>query len=92
MRPAPTARPGPEGLHSQPVLHNAHGVGDPVDGDGLRAGGAVVGDPTGAGELLVGVGEGLGVCDGLGNRVGLGEVRVGLAVGAAGEEEELVTA
>jgi hypothetical protein len=63
-------------------------VGDPVDGDGLRAGGAVVGDPTGVGELLVGVTEGLGVCDGLGDRVGPGEVRVALDVGAA--EEELV--
>ena len=57
-------------------------MGDPADGDGLRAGGAVVGDPTGAGELLVGVGEGLGVCDGLGDRVGLGEVWVGLGAGA----------
>ena len=57
-------------------------MGDPVDGDGLRTGGAVVGDPAGAGELLVGVGEGLGVCDGLGDRVGLGEVEVGLDVGA----------
>jgi hypothetical protein len=60
-------------------------VGDPVDGDGLAAGGAVVGDPTGAGELLVGVGEGLGVCDGLGDRVGAGEVRAGLDAGADGE-------
>ena len=57
-------------------------MGDPVDGDGLRPGGAVAGDPVGAGELLVGVGEGLGVCDGLGDRVGLGEVWVGLDVGA----------
>jgi hypothetical protein len=65
---------------------NAHGVGDPADGDGLRAGGVVVDDPTGAGELLVGVGEGLGVCDGLGDRAGRGEVRVGLCVGAGGEE------
>jgi hypothetical protein len=64
-------------------------VGDPADGDGLRADCAVVGDPTGVGELLVGVGEGLGVCDGLGDRVGPGEVRVALDVGAA-EEEELV--
>ena len=63
-------------------------MADPADGDGLRAGGAdVAGDPTGVGELLVGVGEGLGVCDGLGDRVGPGEVGVGLAVGAAGEEE-----
>jgi hypothetical protein len=61
-------------------------VGDPEDGDGLRAGGAVVGDSVGAGELLVGVGDGLGVCDGLGDRVGRGEVWVGLDVGAAGEE------
>lgn len=60
-------------------------MGDPADGDGLTAGGSVVGDPTGAGELLVGVGEGLGVCDGLGDRVGLGEAWVGLDVGAAGE-------
>ena len=60
-------------------------MGDPADGDGLRAGGAVLGDPAGAGELLVGVGEGLGVYDGLGDRVGLGEVEVGLDVGAAGE-------
>ena len=57
-------------------------MGDPADGDGLRAGGAVLGDPAGAGELLVGVGEGRGVCDGLGDRVGLGEVWVGLDVGA----------
>ncbi len=63
-----------------------HGVGDPADGDGLRAGGAVVADPTGAGELLVGVAEGLGVCDGLGDCVGRGEVGAGLDVGAAGEE------
>ena len=61
-------------------------MGDPADGDGLRAGGAVVGDPPGAGELLVGVGEGRGVCDGLGDRVGRGEVWVGLDVGAAGED------
>ena len=26
MRPAPTARAGPEGLHSRPVLHNAEGT------------------------------------------------------------------
>ena len=61
-------------------------MGDPEDGDGLRAGGAVVGDPAGAGELLVGVGEGLGVCDGLGDPVGRGEVWVVLDGGAAGEE------
>ena len=60
-------------------------MGDPVDGVGLRAGGAVVGDPAGVGELLVGVGDGLGVCDGLGDRVGLGEVGAGLDVGEAGE-------
>jgi hypothetical protein len=57
-------------------------VGDPADGDGLRPGGAVAADPVGVGELLVGVSEGLGVCDGLGDRVGLGEVWVGLDVGA----------
>jgi hypothetical protein len=62
-------------------------VDDPADGDGLSEGGAVVGDPTGVGEPLVGVGEGLGVCDGLGDRVGAGEVRGGLDVGAPGEEE-----
>jgi hypothetical protein len=45
-------------------------VGDPVDGDGLEADGAVLGDPAGTGELLVGVGEGLGVCDGLGELAG----------------------
>jgi hypothetical protein len=45
-------------------------VGDPVDGDRLGAGGAVLGDPTGVGELLVGAGEGLAVCDGLGEPVG----------------------
>jgi hypothetical protein len=56
-------------------------VGDPADGDGLRPGGAVVGDPTGVGELLAGVSEGLGVCDGLADRVGLGEALVGLDVG-----------
>jgi hypothetical protein len=60
-------------------------VGDPVDGDRLGAGGAVLGDPTGAGELLVGVGEGLGVCDGLGELAGCGEVPVGLGFGWAGE-------
>ena len=43
----------------------------------------MVGEPTGAGELLVGVGEGLGVCDGLGERDGRGDVPVGLDVGAA---------
>jgi hypothetical protein len=61
-------------------------VGDPVDGDGLRAGGTVVGDPAGAGELLVGVGEGLGVCDGLGDRVGWGEAEVDVGAWVVGEE------
>jgi hypothetical protein len=60
-------------------------VGDPADGDGLRAGGAVVGDPTAAGELLAGVDEGLSVCDGLGDRVGRGEVWVGVGAGAVAE-------
>jgi hypothetical protein len=45
----------------------------------------VVGDPRGVGELLVGVAEGLAVCDGLGDRVGLGEVLVGEGAGAVGE-------
>jgi hypothetical protein len=61
-------------------------VGDSVGGDGLSSGGAAVGDPTGVGEPLVGVADGLGVCDGLGDRVGLGEVPVGLVVGVAGAE------
>jgi hypothetical protein len=39
-------------------------------------GGAVVGDPTGVGELLAGVAEGLAVSDGRADRVGVGEVRV----------------
>jgi len=56
-------------------------VGDPADGDGLTADGAGVVEPAGVRELLVGVGAGLGVCDGLGDRVGLGEVWVGLDVG-----------
>jgi hypothetical protein len=43
-----------------------------------------VGDPRGAGEVLAGVAEGLTVCDGLGDRVGLGEVDV--AAGAVEEE------
>ena len=60
-------------------------MGDTADGDGLKVGGAVVDDPTGAGELLVGEGATLGVCDGLGEWVGRGEVPVGLGVGAAGE-------
>ena len=46
----------------------------------------MVGDPTGAGEVPVGVAEGLTVCDGLGDRVGWGEVRVGVGAGAVGEE------
>ena len=61
-------------------------MGDPADGDGLRPGGAVVGDPAGAGELLVGVAEGLGVCDKLGDCAGRGKVGAGLDVGAAGDE------
>jgi hypothetical protein len=44
-------------------------------------GGAVVGDPTGVGELLVGVAEGLAVREGLGDRLGEGEVCVGEGVG-----------
>ena len=47
-------------------------------------GGAVVADPTGVGELLPGVADGLALCDGLGDRVGEGEVRVG--VDAVGDE------
>lgn len=43
-----------------------------------------MGDPRGAGEVLAGVAEGLTVCDGLGDRVGLGEVDV--AAGAVEEE------
>ncbi|MGH3178647.1 MAG: hypothetical protein ACRDPF_32830 [Streptosporangiaceae bacterium] len=50
-----------------------------------RVGGAVVADPTGVGELPVGVAEGRAVCDGLGDRVGEGEVCVGAAVDAVGE-------
>ena len=57
-----------------------------MDGDGLAADGAVVGDPSGAGEVLAAVAEGLTVCDGLGDRVGLGEVDVG----AGAVEEEVV--
>lgn len=49
----------------------------------------MVADPTGVGELLVGVAEGaegLAVRDGLGDdRVGEGEVRVGAGVDAVGE-------
>jgi hypothetical protein len=48
------------------------------------AGGAVAGDPTGVGEVLVGVAEGLTVCDGRGDSVGRGEVDV--AAGAVEEE------
>jgi hypothetical protein len=48
-------------------------------------GGAVVADPTGVGEFPVGVAEGRAVCDGLGDRVGEGEVCVGADVDAAGE-------
>jgi hypothetical protein len=51
-----------------------------------RVGGAVVGDPTAVGELPVGVADGLAVCDGLGDRVGEGEVRVGAGAVAVGEE------
>jgi hypothetical protein len=35
--------------------------------------------------VLAGVAEGLAVCDGLGDRVGLGEVLVGVGAGAVGE-------
>ena len=52
----------------------------------MGADGAVVGDPTGAGEVPAGVAEGLTVCDGLGDRVGWGEVRVG----SGAVEEEVV--
>ena len=45
----------------------------------------MVGDPRGAGEVLAGVAEGLAVCDGLGDRVGEGEVCVGADVDAVGE-------
>ena len=44
-----------------------------------------MGDPRGAGEVLSGVAEGLTVCDGLGDRVGRGEVD-----GDAGAVEEEV--
>jgi hypothetical protein len=46
---------------------------------------AVVGDPTGVGDSLAGVAEGLAVRDGRGDRVGEGEVRVGAGVAAVGE-------
>jgi hypothetical protein len=45
----------------------------------------VVADPAGVGELLPGVAEGRAVCDGLGERVGEGEVCVGAGVDAVGE-------
>jgi hypothetical protein len=45
----------------------------------------VVGDPTGAGDVLPGVAEGLAVCDGLGDRVGEGEVLVGVGAGVLEE-------
>ena len=45
----------------------------------------MVGDPRGVGELPAGVAEGLAVCDGLGDRVGLGEVLLGEGAGAVGE-------
>jgi len=56
-----------------------------VDGEAPRLGCAVVADPTGVGELLVGVAEGLAVRDGRGDRVGEGEVWVGAGVDAVGE-------
>ena len=46
----------------------------------------MAGDPRGAGEVLAGVAEGLTVCDGLGDRVGLGEVLVDVGAGEVGEE------
>ena len=49
-----------------------------------------MGDPRGAGDVLAGVAEGLTVCDGLGDRVGEGEVCVGVGVGAGAVEEEVV--
>jgi hypothetical protein len=49
-----------------------------------RVGGAVVGDPTGVGELLADVAEGLAVRDGRGDRVGAGEVRAGEVRAGAG--------
>ena len=48
-----------------------------------------MGDPRGAGEVVAGVAEGLTVCDGLGDRVGLGEVLVGEGAGAV--EEDVVS-
>ena len=55
-----------------------------------RVGGAVVGDPTGVGELLAGVAEGLAVSDGRCDRVGEGEVRAGVDVDVDVVGEELV--
>jgi hypothetical protein len=49
----------------------------------------VVGDPRGAGDVLAGVAEGLTVCDGLGDRVGEGEVCVGEGVGVDVVDEVL---
>ena len=46
----------------------------------------MVGDPRGVGDVLAGVAEGLTVCDGLGDRVGPGEVLVGEDAGAVEEE------
>jgi hypothetical protein len=48
-------------------------------------GGAVVADPTGVGDALPGVAEGLALCDGLGE----GEVRVGVGLAAGAVWEEL---
>ena len=48
-----------------------------------------MGDPRGAGEVLAGVAEGLTECDGLSDRVGLGEVLAGEDAGEV--EEGLVT-
>jgi hypothetical protein len=45
----------------------------------------VVGAPAGVGDVLAGVAEGLAVRDGLGDRVGSGEVRVGMGAGPVGE-------
>ena len=44
-----------------------------------------MGDPRGADEVLAGVAEGLTVRDGLGDRVGRGEVRVGAGTDEVGE-------
>ena len=49
----------------------------------------MVGDPRGAGEVLAGVAEGRTVCDGLGDRVGEGEVCWGAGVDAVGEGLEV---